>query len=64
MTRLFARHTGRHCRHGSLTGWAALASIRTGRAEGFTIPRQRPAPLTPFPLALSLIPFDNTQETR
>lgn len=24
---LFARHSGRHARHGSLTGWAGLASI-------------------------------------
>ena len=58
MTRLFARHQGRHCRHGSWTGWAALsrlALVLDGDSDDFTQPRPRTAPLiTPlagFPMA-------------
>lgn len=57
MTRLLARRKGRHCRHGSLTGWSALASV-AGLApvvEGFSRPRTG---LGVFPLTdPNLAPF-------
>ncbi|MGW4406567.1 hypothetical protein ACWEJ6_21235 [Nonomuraea sp. NPDC004702] len=53
MTRLFARHSGRHRRHGSLTGWASLAQFR----PAVVFPRRR-APLAMVPLAdEDLVPF-------
>ncbi|MER6942538.1 hypothetical protein ABT294_00820 [Nonomuraea sp. NPDC000554] len=49
MSRLFARHEGRHCRHGSYTGWAAHASlIRSAPADDFTVCRTRPALIHPY----------------
>jgi len=50
MTRLFARHGGRHCARGSLTGWSALASVSSA-VEDFTRRRRLPVPLAPFPMA-------------
>ncbi|MEU6725574.1 hypothetical protein ABZ917_17855 [Nonomuraea wenchangensis] len=56
MTRLFSRRRGRHCRHGSLTGWSALASVAVlvPVVEDDTCPRSAPVvlvPLAPFPTA-------------
>lgn len=50
MSRLFARHRGRHCRHGSITGWSALSQIQV---EGS--PRRQALEL--LPVADDLIPF-------
>lgn len=50
----FSRHKGHHCRHGSLTGWAALSQLLPVAAK---VVRRRPA-LVPFVLAADdLIPF-------
>lgn len=59
MTRLFARRKGRHCRHGSLTGWSALApvaSLRPVVEEPFS--RRRTTPLAPYPMAADLYPYN------
>lgn len=49
MTRLFSRHKGRHCRHGSLTGWSQLSQICAGVVDDFSRPRT--AGLAVVPLA-------------
>ncbi|TDD54542.1 hypothetical protein E1286_04955 [Nonomuraea terrae] len=49
MSRLFSRRRGRHCRHGSYTGWAALSQIRPAQGDDFS--RRRTTSLAVFPMA-------------
>lgn len=52
--RVFSRRKGRHHRHGSLTGWAALSSLRP--AASVVVGRRR-TPLALLPVDADLIPF-------
>jgi hypothetical protein len=61
MTGLFARRKGRHCRHGSFTGWSALApvaSLKPVVEESFSRPRTAPRGLVPYPMAADLYPYN------
>jgi hypothetical protein len=56
---VFSRRRGRHCRHGSLTGWAALSQISpAASADDFT---RVPVPLVAFPLAAQMIPYPSEE---
>ncbi|WP_193319024.1 hypothetical protein [Nonomuraea phyllanthi] len=50
MSRLFARRRGLHCRHGSLTGWSALAFLvgLEPVVESFTRPRTSTPHIHPY----------------
>lgn len=52
MKGLLSRHRGRHCRHGSLTGWSALAQL----GPVVTPSRRRAPELLPVSVD-DLIPF-------
>lgn len=49
---VFSRHRGRHCRHGSLTGWAALAQFQPAAADFSRIRR------TPLAVVQMAAPYD------
>ncbi|MFD9950539.1 hypothetical protein ACFWYW_57575 [Nonomuraea sp. NPDC059023] len=51
----FARHHGRHRRHGSYTGWSGLAVIVPAVAESFV--RRRSVPLALLPVSDEIVPF-------
>lgn len=59
MTRLFVRR-GRHCRHGSLTGWSCLSRIAQA-GDDFSRPRRR-TPLGVFPLTADPYPYDSPKD--
>ena len=48
MTRLFAHHPGRHCRHGSLTGWSSLSLFFPTPGVDFARQRVSHPDLIPF----------------
>jgi hypothetical protein len=49
VTRLFAHHRGRHCRHGSLTGWSSLSLFFPPPAADCTRRRIAPPAIAPYP---------------
>lgn len=57
MSRLFARHTGRHCRR------LFSYSVQVSPVDDFSQVRVPPA-LAPFPMAADLIPFPAPRYTR
>lgn len=62
MTGLFARHRGRHCRHGSVTGWAALAALVPVPRPVDDFTRPRPVPVVwPMTAPTHTNPLENTR---
>ncbi|MFI6594910.1 hypothetical protein ACIBHX_01610 [Nonomuraea sp. NPDC050536] len=57
MSGLLARHSGRHCRHGSFTGWSGLAHLVAAAQPVLDFTRRRVSHPAVIPVADELIPF-------